>query len=434
MEYAAQYKRKLTTPEKAVADIRSEGLVAPGLVLSEPPALLEALARRLQSGDLSRLRVLTGLPQKHMLDTLLSPSLCDCVEVISQFVSSGERGLVDVGLNYYLPGHFHQVPRLIRDHMQIEASLIVVSPMDRAGYFSLGAGNDYTSTAAKTARRLIVEVNEHMPRVFGDSLLHISEVDAVVENTRPFDPLPEAPSHPEDEIIGRTVAEMVPDGATLQLGIGGLPNACAEFLMDRKDMGIHTEVFVPAMARLIEAGAVNGSLKSLHRRRHLFTLALGNQDVLDLMNDNPAFESYPVSYVNHPAVIAQNDNMVSVNSILEMDLLGQCNSEFLAGRQFSGTGGQLDYVRGAYDAKNGKSILAFHATAHGGTVSRIVPRLEEGAMVTTPRMDTHYVVTEYGAANLKGKDTRQRALAVIELAHPDFRDDLLKEADRMALL
>jgi itaconate CoA-transferase len=273
-----------------------------------------------------------------------------------------------------------------------------------------------------------------MPRVFGDSLIHISEVDAVVENHQPFDPIPEAPRHEEDEAIGRIITEMVPDGATLQLGIGGLPNACVDYLMDHQDLGIHTEVFVPGLVKLIESGVATGNKKTLHPRKHIFTLALGNRDLLELLDDNPAFESYPVSHVNHPAVIAQNDNMISINSVIEVDLLGQCNSESLGGHQFSGTGGQLDFVRGAYDSRGGKSFLAFHSTAKNGTISRIVPRLEEGAAITTPRMDAHWLVTEYGATNLKGASTRDRALAIVELAHPRFRDELLRAAEHMALI
>jgi itaconate CoA-transferase len=239
---------------------------------------------------------------------------------------------------------------------------------------------------------------------------------------------------PEDETIGKTIAGMVPDGACLQLGWGALPSSAARFLEGHKDLGIHTEVFVPALVSLIKNGAVTGRRKNLHPYKHVFTVAQGNQEMLAFLDDNPAMESYPVSYTNHPAVIAQNDNMISINSILEVDLLGQCNAEFLAGHQFSGTGGQLDFVRGAFDSKGGKSILAFHATAKKGTVSRIVPRLEHGAMITTPRMDVHYLVTEFGAVNLKGRSTRERALAIIGLAHPRFRDDLLREAENMYLL
>ncbi len=432
--YPSEYRRKLTTPDQAVEKIKEGATLAHGMTMAEPPALLGAVGRRLRAGSLKRLKVFSLLPLKPVCDALLAPDLVDCVESYCWFVSGGARGLVQVGLNYYVPNHFHQIPRLVREFMSLDVMVTTVSPMDRAGFFSFGTANDYTSTAARKADLLIVEVNENMPRVFGESLLHISEVDAVVENHTPIpEMLPVQPSE-QDRIIGRKIAEMVPDGATLQLGVGNLPNAVAGFLDGHQDLGIHTEVFGPGMVHLIKKGAVNGSRKSLHPYKHVFTVAQGDREMLNFMDDNPAMESYPVSYVNHPSVIARNDNLVSINSIIEVDLLGQCNSEFLAGHQFSGTGGQLDFVRGAFDSRGGKSILAFNSTARNGAISRVVPRLASGAMVTTPRMDTHYLVTEYGVANLKGQSSRDRALGVINLAHPKFRDQLLRAAEEMYLL
>jgi itaconate CoA-transferase len=429
-----EYHRKLTTPEKAVEVIPNGATLIYGLVMAEPPALLTAIGKRLRSGDLKRLKVYSLLPQKYACDTVLATDLCDQVEVFSWFVSGRERGLVRAGLNYFVPSHFHQIPRLIKEFIDVDVSITTVSPIDNSGYFSFGTSNDFTSIAARKAKRLIVEVNENMPRVFGDSLLHISEVDAIVENHVPLSDAPTAGPKPEDEMIGRAIAEMVPIGATIQLGFGSLPNAVAAYLKDHRDLGIHTEIFVTGMVDLILRGVVTGAKKTLHPRKHVFTTAIGDKAMLDFMDNNPAMESYPVSYTNHPAVIAKNDNMISVNSILQVDLLGQCNAEFLAGYQFSGTGGQLDFVRGSFDSKGGKSILAFYATAKNGEISRIVPRFDEGTMITTPRMDTHFLVTEYGVANLKGKSTRERALAIIELAHPKFRDKLLREAENMYLI
>ncbi len=307
-------------------------------------------------------------------------------------------------------------------------------PMDKAGFFSFGTANDYTSTAARYCKKLIVEVNENMPRVFGDSLLHISEVDAVVENHLPLKETPSNTPTAEDEIIGKYITEMVPDGATIQLGVGRVPEAVVRQLMDHKDLGIHTEMFCTSMVDLIEAGVVTGRQKTLHPRKNVFTFARGTKRLFDFMNDNPCMESYPVSYVNDPHVISQNEKMISINSILEVDLLGQCNAEYISGAQFSGTGGHLDFVRGSYNSKDGKSILAFSATAKKGQVSRVVSRFEAGTVITTPRMDTHYLVTEYGAVNLKGKSTRDRALDIISIAHPKFRDGLLREAENMYLL
>jgi len=432
--YASLYREKLTTAEDAVATVADGSLLIYGTMLAEPPALLWAFANRLRSGDMKQLRIFSGPATPTAMDSVLALDLADCVERCSMFVSAMDRSRVQVGLNYYVPNHFHQLPRLIRDHMQVDVCATTVSPMDRAGFFSFGTANDFISTAARCARRLFVEVNEYMPRVHGDSRIHISQVSAVVENHTPLFDVTRSTPQPVDESIGRTIADMVPDGATFQIGIGELPGAVCAFLKDRKDLGIHTEFLCQGMIDLVKAGAVTGAKKTLHRGTHVFTVAAGDQEMMDFIHDNPAFESYPVSYTNHPAVIAQNDHMVSINSVIEVDLLGQCNAEVLAGHQFSGSGGQLDFVRGAYDAKGGKSILAFHSTARNGSVSRIVPRLSENAMVTTPRNDTHYLVTEHGVANLKGKSTRDRALAIIDLAHPQFRDDLLRAAEDMYIV
>ncbi|MDD5010119.1 MAG: acetyl-CoA hydrolase/transferase C-terminal domain-containing protein [Syntrophorhabdaceae bacterium] len=432
--YEHEYQKKLVAPEKAIAAIRDGDMLVHGLALAEPPALLRAIADRLRAGDLKRIKVFSSLPLKHACDTILAVDLMDCVDAYSQFVSSGERGLVSTGLASFVPNHLHQMPRLLTEFIGVDVCVTMVSPVDQSGYFSFGTANDFTSTAARAARVLIVEVNRFMPRVFGDSSIHISEVDAIVENHEPiFTPLnPESRS--EDEIIGKAIAEMVPDGACLQLGIGALPNAVAAYLEGHKDLGIHTEVFGPAMVNLIKKGVITGSKKTLHPRKHVFTVALGDQEMLDFMDNNPAMKSYPCSYTNHPSVIAQNARMVSINAVLEVDLTGQCNAEFLYGHQFSGTGGQLDFVRGAFDAKEGKSILAFYSTADHGKTSRIVDCLEQGATITTPRTDTHYLITEYGTANLKGKSTKERALAIIELAHPEFREELLRKAEEMYLI
>jgi len=245
-------------------------------------------------------------------------------------------------------------------------------------------------------------------------------------------PLPKP--KPEDEVIGKYIAEMIPDGATIELGIGGIPNAVAHLLEGHKDLGIHTGVFVPAMVDLILKGVVTGRKKTLHPRKNVFIVAQGTKEMYEFINDNPSMESYPADYTEDPLVIAKNDNLISINTIIEVDLTGQCNAEFLAGSQFSGTGGQLDFVRGAFNSRGGKSILAFYSSSRKGEVSRIVPRLEAGTVITTPRADTHYLVTEYGAVNLKGKSTRERALDIISLAHPKFRDDLLREAENMYLI
>jgi itaconate CoA-transferase len=432
--YESEYSQKLITPDQAVQVIKNGDMFIHGMALAEPPAVLRAVAARLRAGDLKRMRVLTTLPLKHVSSTVLAVDLMDCVDVYSLFVGSGQRGLVRSGLTSFVPNHLHQIPRLITEFIGVDVCATMVSPMDRHGYFSFGTANDLTSTAARAAGHLIVEVNRFMPRVTGDSFIHVSEVDAIVENHEPIFSPPAYEFRLEDDIIGKRIADMVPDGACLQIGIGALPSAVAKHLEGHKDLGIHTEVFSPALLNLVKKGIANGAMKTLHPRKHIFTFALGDREMLDHIDNNPVFETYPCSYTNHPAVIAKNDRMVSVNAVLQVDLTGQCNAEFLHGGQFSGTGGQLDFVRGSFDAKEGKSILAFYATAKKGKVSRVVARLDHGAAITTPRADTHILVTEFGEANLKGKSTRQRALAMIELAHPDFREDLFRKAEDMYLI
>ncbi len=429
-----EYNRKKTSAGKAVTLVKNDNTVVYGMSIAQPPALLAALAEEARAGTCKNIRVYTFLPREHAARSVLSPDLCDCIENFSWFVGAADRDMTRVGLNYHVPSYLHQIPKIVADYMDTDVVMTTVSPMDKAGFFSFGTGNDYISTAARHCKKLIVEVNRNMPRVFGDSLLHISEVDAVVENDAPLLELRIASPKPEDDVIGPAIAAMVPDGATLQLGIGNLPNAVARYLNDRSDLGIHTELFTEGMVDLIEAGVITGRRKTLHPYKHVYTTAAGTRRMYEFMNDNPSMESYPASYVCNPSVIAKNDNMISINSVLEVDLLGQANAEFLEGTTFSGTGGQLDFVRGAFASKGGKSILAFYSTAKGGSVSRVVPRLPTGSVVTTPRADTDYLATEFGIVNLKGKSTKKRALSIISIAHPKFRDQLMQEAEDMYLI
>jgi itaconate CoA-transferase len=310
--------------------------------------------------------------------------------------------------------------------------LVMVSPMDKNGYFTFGTNNDYTSSVSRAARCLIVEVNPNMPRVFGDSLLHVSEVDAIVESNHALPELVLKASSETDRQISELIADLVPDGACLQMGIGALPNAVCGALAGHKHLGVHTELLTPGLVNLVQRGVVDNGRKAINRGKAVFTFALGDRIMYDFMNDNAAIESYPVSYVNDPHVIARNDNVISVNSTIEMDLTGACNSEHVKGHQYSASGGQLDFVRGAYASRGGKSIIAFHSTAGSGKISKIVPRLT--GPVTTPRTDTHMVVTEYGVANLKGLSSSERVSALIRLAHPDARDALAVQAHELHLI
>ncbi len=434
MNVNREYRRRLLNPEAAIDRVKSGDIIVHGASIAEPPALLTALAGRVRQGGLSDLKIYSSLPMQHASRTVLSPDLSDCIESYSWFATEADRARHKVGLSYYVPTYIHQIPRLLSEHMDIDLMLTTVSPMDKYGYFTFGAVNDYTGAACRNCRTLIVEVNENMPRVLGDTLLHISEVDAIVENHVPLIEIHAPEPGPQDDIIGHCVAEMVPDGATIALGIGGIPNAIGKYLFGHSELGIHSGTFTPVMVELIEKGVVNGSSKTLHPRKHVFVVAQGTRRMYDFIHNNPSMESRPASYTEDPAIIALNDNMIAVNTVIEVDLTGQCNAEHMAGSQFSGTGGQLDFVRGAYNSRGGKSIQAFTSTARKGTVSRIVPQLKSGTAVTVPRMDTHYLVTEYGSVNLKGKSTRDRALGIIALAHPDFRDSLLRVAEDMYLL
>jgi itaconate CoA-transferase len=304
--------------------------------------------------------------------------------------------------------------------------------MDENGYFTFGTNNDYTSSVARQAKHLIVEVNPNMPRVYGASALHVSEVDALVEDDSELPELPQRPVTDLDRVIGGHVAALVPDRACIQIGVGGLPGAVCEELRDRADLGIHSEVFTPALADLVRRGVATGRYKAINHGKAVFTFAMGDRAMYRFMNDNLALESHPVNYVNDPAVIAQNENMISVNSTVEMDLTGACNSEHVNGHQFTAAGGQLDFVRGAYASPGGKSVIAFASTTRAGTISKIVPRLS--GPVTTPRNDVHYVATEYGIVNLKGLSSTDRAIALIGLAHPDYRGRLTEAAQSTHLI
>jgi len=426
-----EYERKLTTAEGAVALIDDGSSIVQPLIAGEPPAILGAIADRARSGDFTNLTMRALLPFTATKATVLDPELKDVIHWDSLFLGGADRAAVAEGRASFTPNFFHQVPRLLSEFIPIDICIACVSPMDKHGYMSLGVSVDYTSTAARVAEKLIVEVNEHMPRIHGRSFVHVSEVDAIVENHAPLAELPTPAMRPEDEAIGKYIADMVPNGATIQLGIGGVPNAVAQYLRNHRDLGIHSEMFTDSMVDLIEDGVANGVNKSLHPRKAVFTFAAGAERTYRFLDDNPYCEAHPVSWTNAPDVIAQNNELISVNAAIEIDLSGQTCAESIGPMQFSGTGGQADFVRGAFNSPGGKSFLALYSTAKSGEVSRIVPTLTPGAAVTTPRQDVHYVVTEHGVAMLKGKSVGERAKALIAIADPKFRDDLTEQAKQL---
>ena len=330
-----------------------------------------------------------------------------------------------------MPGNFSAMPRTLAG-IGIDAFVVMVAPMDKAGFFSCGTNGDYTIPTARAAKNLLVEVNPQMPRSIGDSAIHISEVDAIVENESPLFTVPFRPATERDQTIGESIVKIVPNGATLQIGIGGVPNAVCGALTDHKDLGIHTELMMPSLVALIQSGAVSNGLKNINRHKNVFTLAAGDAEFYKFLDNNSSMELYPVDYVNDPYVIGRNDRVVSISAFLEIGLDGAVNSEVVEGRQYSAPGGQLDFVRGAQLSKGGKSILAAYSTAAKGAISRIVPKIK--GPTTDPRADTQYIVTEYGVADMIGKSTGERAEALIAIAHPEFRDELRQGAREQGYL
>lgn len=428
------YQEKLRTPAEAATLIPDGSYIMQGLAVGEPPAMLEAVANHAKNGGYTNLRMTSLLPMGASARTILQPELRDIISWESMFASGADRGLIVEGHATFNPAFFHQIPRLITEFMDINVTMMAVSRIDEHGYMSLGTNVDTAKASIAKADIVILEINQNMPRVHGDSWVHISEATAVVEHDAPLNELPVPPDREEDVAMGKLIADMIPNGACIQLGIGGVPNAVAKSLSGHKDLGIHTEMFVDSMVDLVEDGIANGSQKTFHPGKALYAFAAGSKRMYEFLDDNPYIEARPVSYTNFPPNIAKNDNLISVNSTIEIDLTGQCDSESMGPNQFSGTGGQHDYARGAFDSKGGKSIIAFYSTAKSGEVSRVVPTLTPGAVVTTPRNEVHYVASEYGVACLKGMTTADRAKALIGLAHPKFREELTAEASKLHYL
>ncbi|WPZ36078.1 acetyl-CoA hydrolase/transferase C-terminal domain-containing protein [Thalassobaculum sp. OXR-137] len=440
MGYDSDLAAKTVSAREAADSLDDKSNLVLGMGVAMPPAFMAALAERARERrGLSRLNLYYMHGSKAATETILKPELMDVLKLNVLFMSGHDRAFAEEGLKrgavwvHFVPSMFHQVGRLLTEQIRPDTFVTTVSPMDRSGHFSLGTNPDYAAELVRKAGRVIVEVNRNMPRTFGENLLHISQVDAVIEHDAPLMELPSHAPGPEDLVIGKAIAALIPDEATLQMGVGGVPEAVLAELRGHKRLGLHSELLSPPMIDLMRRGVLTGEAKTILRYKHVFTLALGNADMYDFMDDNPSIVGYPATWVNNPAVIRKNRDMISVNAALQVDLTGQVNSEALNGHQFSGTGGQLDFVRGAYLAPNGKSFIALHATAKGGTVSRIVPQLAN-TTITDPRVDTQFVVTEYGMADMKGRSLSERAQALIGIAHPDFRDSLAAEAKAIGLM
>ncbi len=416
------HSNKIMTATEAVKLINDGEVIVTSHAAANPQVILrELVAQRERFSDLKIFHV---LPVGYT-DYLLPENACHFRHVTT-FAGPASRPLVNAGLADFIPSFFRDVPGLLGDRVPVDVAVVNVSLPDADGWCSLGVACDYNVAAVENARTIVAQVNECMPRVGGrENAVHISRLDAIVECA---DPLPETPppgaSSDVEIAIGRNCADLVRDGDTLQLGIGGIPDAVLSSLGGHKDLGIHSEMFSDGAVGLIRAGVANGSRKTLMPGKHVATFLVGSRVLYDFVADNPDVVMLPVDRVNDPNMIALNDNLVSINSCLEVDLSGQVNAESVAGRQFSGIGGQVDFIRGARMSRGGRSIIAMPSTAARGTVSRIVASFSPGSVVTTSRCDVDHIVTEYGVASLRGRTLRERARALIAIAHPDFREAL----------
>ena len=427
------YREKLKTPEQVAQQVESGWVFGMDAAPTQTEAIMKAVAERIRATDIRDVKVHTML-DAYPFDFYADNSLFGKMSGVSWFSSGGARKAVNGGYADLVPGYYRDFPGVIRRMYDYDAYCVAVSPMDSHGYFSLATTSSYSEAMIAKAKRIFVEVNEKQPRCLCGTQLHVSQVDAIVENTHDMPVLPPVVIDETSRIIGGLIAEQIPDGACIQLGIGAIPDATGMALKTKHDLGIHTEMFTDSMVELLECGAVNNSKKQIHRGKTVTTFAYGSQRIYDYIDDNPAFEILPVDYVNDPNVICQNDNMISINAALEVDLFGQVCAESVGTKHMSGSGGQVDYVRGACQSKGGKSFIAFASTAKGGTISKIKNVLTPGAIVTTSKNDVDYIVTEYGMAHLRGETLSSRAKQLIAIAHPDFRDELTFEAKKRGML
>ena len=427
------YAAKLTSAEKLAERVESGWNFGMDAGPTQTEAILAAVCARARAGKLENITVQTML-DVYPFEFYADNTLAGKVNGVSWFSSGGARKAINAGYADYIPNYYRDIPKIIRENYEYDAFCISVSPMDSHGYFSLATTCSYSEAMISKAKRIYVEVNKMQPRAVCNTQLHVSMVDAIVENNHPMPVLPGAKLDETSITIGNIIAEQIPDGACIQLGIGSIPDATGMALKTKHDLGIHTEMFTDSMVELIECGAVNNSRKQIHPGKTVTTFAFGSQRIYDYINDNPAIMILPVDYVNDPNVICRNDNMISINAAIEVDLWGQVCAESVGTKHMSGSGGQVDYVRGACQSRGGKSFIAFASTAKGGTISKICPTLAAGAVVTTSKNDVDYVVTEYGLAHLRGKSLGERAKQLIAIAHPDFRDQLTFEAKKRGML
>jgi 4-hydroxybutyrate CoA-transferase len=431
MHWLDDYKSKLKTAAEAVQMIQCGNRVYYGGNAAIPRELVRVLAERREELQDVQLNHVLLLGQ----DPLSAENMKGHFRHNSLFVGPADRSAVNDGRADYMPIFLHQIPQLFRDRIiPLDVTMVMTSPPDEHGFLSLGAENLASKAACQASRIVIAQVNEKMPRVLGDSFIHVNRVSAIVEYTEPLPTLPIKPSTEIERAIASHILPLIRPTSTVQMGIGGIPDAVYESMEGNLELGIHTEMISDRAMRAILRGVVTGTQKTLHQGKVVITFALGSEELYSFLNNNPLIESHPVEHVNDPFVISQNDNLVAINSAIEVDLTGQVCSDSVGPYIFSGFGGQVDFIRGAARSKGGRPIIALPATAKKGEMSRIAPFLKQGAGVVTSRADVHYVVTEYGAANLFGKNLRERAEALIKIAHPKFHDELERAAKERKLL
>lgn len=430
MSAKSEYAKKKMSAVDAISLVRDGDLIVVPTGVGEPPALLNALSEQRKRLHDVKVAQILAIRKFGYID----PETVAHVRHVALFYGAATRAGGQAGWIDFIPNYFSEIPSLIeRGQIASDVVFTLASPMDAHGYFSLSLGADYTMAAVAKARAVVLEVNPNVPFAYGNCHVHISQVAALVENSEPVLEVGLPKIGPVQEAIGKYVADLIDDGATLQIGYGGIPDAVVMQLTHKRDLGIHTEMIGDGILTLLESGAVTNRRKNYLPGKMVATFALGSSRLYQFMDHNPALEIHPVDFTNAPTLAGQNDNLVAINATLQIDLLGQCGSESLGHLPYSGTGGQADFVRAANLSKGGKAFIVLPSTAKEDSLSRIVPVLSPDTHVSTSKNDINYVVTEFGVAQLRGKSAGQRARELIGIAHPNFREELTGQAKRMGL-
>ena len=431
MSIQQQYQRKKMSAADAVRQVEDGDMIIIPTGVGEPPGLLTALSEQRRDFRDVKVAQILALRKYGYFDQ----ETAEHVRHLAFFYGGASRPGGQAGWIDFIPSYFSEMPAMI-ERGQIPADVVfsMASPMDAHGYFALSLAADYTMASIAKARAVVLEVNPNVPFAYGNCHVHISQVTALIESEEPVLEVGLPKIGPVQEAIGKYVAELIDDGATLQIGYGGIPDAVVMQLTHKHDLGVHTEMIGDGILTLIESGAVTNRRKNHNPGKIMATFALGSNKLYRFMDRNPMLEMHPVDVTNDPALAGLNDNMVAINATMQVDMIGQCGSESLGPTPYSGTGGQADFVRAANRSRNGKSFIVLPSTAKDDTISRIVPTLTAGTHISTSKNDVNYVVTEYGVAQLRGKSAKQRAQALIDIAHPKFRDELTEQAQQMKIL